>query len=163
MATRIVPPIVQQELDASEAYFQQHGRSFWSDLIERELAAGSRIVYADDTLVAFCPFASRMPMELCILPRTPQADFGDANSTLLEQLALLLRSLLAQVEKALNFPAYNYLIHTMPFDTFVKDYYHWHVEVLPRVTVRAGFEWGTGLYVNPISPERAAQILRDSM
>ncbi|PQO27172.1 galactose-1-phosphate uridylyltransferase [Blastopirellula marina] len=162
MATRIVPPIVQHELDASEAYFQTHQRSFWSDLIERELAAGSRIVHADENLIAFCPFASRMPFELCVLPRLRQADFGGANPTLLEQLALLLRSLLARVEKALNFPAYNYLIHTLPFDTFAQDHYHWHVEVLPRVTVRAGFEWGTGLYVNPLSPERAAQILRDS-
>ncbi len=162
MATRIVPPIVQHEIDASEAYFHKHGRAYWSDLIEHELSAGSRIVHADEHLVAFCPFASRMPFELCILPRHAQADFGDANPTLLEQIALLLRSLLVRVEKALNFPAYNYLIHSMPFDTFAKDHYHWHVEVLPRVTVRAGFEWGTGLYVNPLSPERAAQILRDS-
>lgn len=163
MATRIVPPIVQHELDASEAYFRKHDRSYWSDLIERELADGSRIVHADENLVAFCPFASRMPFELCILPRSWQADFGGANSTLLEQLALLVRSLLVRMEKALNFPAYNYLIHTLPFDTFAKDHYHWHVEVLPRVTVRAGFEWGTGLYVNPLSPERAAQILRNSV
>ncbi|RCS53005.1 DUF4921 family protein [Bremerella cremea] len=162
MATRLIPPIVQHEIEASEAYFRTHGKSFWSDLIASELAEGSRIVHADENLVAFCPFASRMPFELCVLPRHGQADFGDANSTLLQQIALLLRSLLVRVEKALNFPAYNYLIHTMPFDTLVADHYHWHVEVLPRVTVRAGFEWGTGLYVNPLSPERAAQILRDS-
>ena len=160
MATKVVPPIVQHELNASHEYFQRTGRSFWSDLIERELADGSRIVYADDNLVAFCPYASRLPLEMCILPRQPQADFGDANSTLLEQLALLLKSLVGRMEKALNFPAYNYLIHTLPFDTFPADHYHWHVEVLPRVTVRAGFEWGTGLYVNPVSPERAAQLLR---
>ncbi|MBI1249742.1 DUF4921 family protein [bacterium] len=162
MATRWVPAVVDQEIDASLAYFQRHGQSYWSDLIEREMAAGERIVHADENLVAFCPFASRMPCEVCILPRHPQADFGHANSALLEQLALLVRSLLTQIEKVLNFPAYNYLIHTMPFDTFPADHYHWHVEVLPRVTVRAGFEWGTGLYVNPLSPEQAAQILRQS-
>lgn len=163
MGTRIVPPVIQQELAASEAYFQQTGRTYWNDLIEEELIAESRIVHADENLVAFCPFASRMPFEVTILPRQRQADFGHAKSTLLEQLALLLRSILARMEKALNFPAYNYLIHTLPFDTFSTDHYHWHVEVLPRVTVRAGFEWGTGLYVNPLSPERAAQILRESL
>ena len=162
MATRWVPAAVQQELDASLRYFQWHGRSYWCDLIQRELADGDRIVHADENLIAFCPYASRMPCEVCILPRHPQADFGHANSALLEQLALLVRSILAQIEKVLNFPAYNYLIHTMPFDTFPADHYHWHVEVLPRVTVRAGFEWGTGLYVNPLSPEQAAQILRQS-
>jgi len=163
MATQTIPPIIEQELSASEAYFQQHQRSFWSDLIERELEDGSRIVHADEELVAFCPFASRMPFEVTILPRIGQGDFGQANSTRLEQLALLLRSILTRVEKALNFPAYNYLIHTLPFDTFSTDHYHWHVEVLPRVTVRAGFEWGTGLYVNPVSPEGAARILRESL
>lgn len=163
MATRHVPPIIEQELAASEAYLQRTNQSFWSDLIASELAAQERIVHADDQLVAFCPYASRTPFEVTILPRHHQADFGQANSTLLEQLALLLRSILARVEKALNFPAYNYLIHTLPFDTFSTDHYHWHVEVLPRVTVRAGFEWGTGLYVNPLSPERAARILRESL
>lgn len=161
MATRYIPPIIEQELAASKAYYERTKQSFWSDLIESELEAGTRIVHADDQLVAFCPYASRMPFEVTILPRVSQADFGQANSTLLEQLALLLRSILVRVEKALNFPAYNYLIHTLPFDTFSTDHYHWHVEVLPRVTVRAGFEWGTGLYVNPLSPERAARILRE--
>ena len=162
MATEHVPPVVEAELAASAAYFQKHGRTFWSDLIEREIQDGSRIVHVDENLVAFCPFASRMPLEVCILPRRPQADFGDANPTLLSQLALLLQSIVARIEKTADFPAYNYLIHTSPFDTPMPEHYHWHVEVLPRVTVRAGFEWGTGLYVNPLSTERAAQILREA-
>jgi len=137
MATRYIPPIIEQELVASEAYLQRTNQSFWNNLIESELAAQERIVHADDQLVAFCPYASRMPFEVTILPRAAQADFGQANSTLLEQLALLLRSILARVEKALNFPAYNYLIHTLPFDTFSTDHYHWHVEVLPRVFLKS--------------------------
>jgi len=161
MASSVVPPGIREEIEASRRYFEQHRRPYWEDLLQTELADGRRIVHADEYLVAFCPYASRVPMELCILPRAGQADFGASNSALLEQLALLLRSLVARIEKALNFPSYNHLIHTTPFDTLASDHYHWHVEVLPRVTIRAGFEWGTGLHVNPLSPEDAASRLRE--
>jgi len=163
MATADLPPVIEQELQASQHYYQTHGKSFWADLIRQEIEDGRRVVYCDEDLIAFCPYASRMPLEVCILPRIQQADFGQANSTLSGKLALLLRSIVVEIEKALSFPAYNYLIHTTPFDSFASEHYHWHVEVLPRVTVRAGFEWGTGYYVNPVSPERAANLLRDAL
>ncbi|TWT39498.1 galactose-1-phosphate uridylyltransferase [Blastopirellula retiformator] len=160
MATEGTPRQVQQELDASRDYYRQHGRSYWSELIERELAAAERIVYADDEFVAFCPFASRVPLETWILPRRACSDFCGVDLARLEQLAQLTQRCLAQIEKALEFSAYNYLIHTSPFDINAQDYYHWRLVILPRATTQAGFEWGTGMLVNPVPPERAAEMMR---
>jgi diadenosine tetraphosphate (Ap4A) HIT family hydrolase len=112
-----------------------------------------------DDLVAFCPFASRLPLETWIVPRIGQSDFREANSPLLEKLALVTKRLVSQIEKATKFASYNFLIHTSPFDTTASEHYHWHLEILPRVTVCAGFEWGTGMYVNPVAPEEAARAI----
>ncbi|PQO30178.1 DUF4921 family protein [Blastopirellula marina] len=160
MATQRTPLRVQQELDASRDYLQRTGRSYWSELIERELAAGERIVYADEHFVAFCPFASRVPLETWILPRRPNSDFCGVDLARLEQLAQLTQRCLSQVENALEFSAYNYLIHTTPFDINAQAYYHWRLVILPRATTQAGFEWGTGMFVNPLPPERAAAMMR---
>ncbi|MCC9605578.1 DUF4921 family protein [Blastopirellula sp. JC732] len=160
MATERTPLHVQKELDASRDYFHHYGRSYWAELIERELAAAERIVYADDDFVAFCPFASRVPLETWILPRQASSDFCGVDLTRLEQLAQLTQRCLAQIEKALEFSAYNYLIHTSPFDINAQAYYHWRLVILPRATTQAGFEWGTGMFVNPVPPERAAELMR---
>lgn len=159
MASQEVPQWIAAELEASGNYCASHGHTFWEELIRRELGLGVRVVYADEDLVAFCPFASRLPLETWIFPRAAQADFRQAKSALLEKLAIVTKRLLAQIEKASNYAPYNFLIHTSPFDTIAPEHYHWHLEILPRVTVRAGFEWGTGMFVNPIAPERAAQAI----
>lgn len=162
MATRKTPERVRLELTASRDYFRRFGRSYWAELIERELAAAERIVYADESFVVFCPFASRVPLETWILPRHANSDFCGVDLARLEQLAQLTQQCLAQIEKALEFSAYNYLIHTTPFDIKAQAYYHWRVVILPRATTQAGFEWGTGMYVNPVPPEQAAAMMRSA-
>ncbi|MGY8767723.1 MAG: galactose-1-phosphate uridylyltransferase [Pirellulales bacterium] len=160
MASDRVPAQVTAVMEASALYFEQNGISYWADLIKRELSLESRVVQADDDFVVLCPFASRFPLQTLILPRVQQASFGDANSALLAKLAKLTQRMLLRIEKLLKVSSYNYLIHTTPFDTIAEEHYHWQLEILPRITTPAGYEWGTGVFVNPMAPERAAQLLR---
>lgn len=164
-----VPGDIQIELDSAARYKAQHGRSLFDDLLEQELASGERIVAADDHFVALCPFASRFAYEVCIYPRQRQPRFqawsgdGGRSAATDEQMAALgrfARHVLERIEVVLQHPAYNFFLHTAPFDNQPHDYYHWHVEMFPRLTKAAGFEWGTGYFINPVSPEEAAAALR---
>jgi UDPglucose--hexose-1-phosphate uridylyltransferase len=95
-----------------------------------------------------------------ILPKPHHSDFTAITSQALTGLAGVLRIALEKLETALTRPAYNFLLHTGPFPTPALPHYHWHLEILPRLTQAAGFEWGTGLFINPVPPEQAAEFLR---
>jgi UDPglucose--hexose-1-phosphate uridylyltransferase len=129
-------------------------------MIERELSEGTRIVAETPALVAISPFAARMPYETWILPRQHSSHFEDLSDSGVNDLAGLLGPVVAAIEDACSGGAYNYVIHSAPFDTPAGDHYHWHVEIIPRMTRLAGFEWGTGWHINPVTPEAAAQRLR---
>jgi UDPglucose--hexose-1-phosphate uridylyltransferase len=111
--------------------------------------------------LAFCPFASRLAYETWIVPRRHAAHFDAASPESLPELAGLLRSVLVKLERIVKLSAYNYLVHTAPFDTAGCNHYHWHIEILPRTTSLAGFELGTGCFINTVLPERAAAALRE--
>jgi UDPglucose--hexose-1-phosphate uridylyltransferase len=160
-----VPSDIATELASCQKYHQAHGRGLLGDILTQELAAGERIVAESDRFVAFCPFASRFPYETWILPRRPAPRFqrssvGSPSDDDLGELGKFVQKLLTRMESVLNRPAYNFFLHTAPFDSAPYDYYHWHVEVFPRVTKAAGFEWSTGYFINPVSPEEAAATLR---
>jgi UDPglucose--hexose-1-phosphate uridylyltransferase len=160
-----VPSDIATELASCRAYHEARGRMLLADILAQELAAGERIVAESDNFVAFCPFASRFSYETWILPRRHSAYFqrgGDGSPTDVElgELGRFVQKLLARMEAVLNRPAYNFFLHTAPFDSAPYHYYHWHVEVFPRLTKAAGFEWGTGYFINPVSPEEAAKTLR---
>jgi UDPglucose--hexose-1-phosphate uridylyltransferase len=155
-----VPQVIQEELAASAEHFREQGQSLLAGVIEREIAAGSRIVAATPSFVAFCPYASRVPYEICVAPRHHAPRFEDAKAGELGELSRLMVDLIGRIERAVGISAYNYLLHTQPFDMPAGDHYHWHIEILPRLTKLAGFEWGTGCYINPFLPETAAEHLR---
>jgi len=111
---------------------------------------------------AFCPFASRFPFETWIVPKAHSSHFENIPKSGVDDLGHVLRSVLGKLESALDNPAYNYIIHTGPFDHQELPHYHWHIEVIPRLTNVAGFEWGSGFYINPVPPEDAAAFLRDT-
>ena len=129
------------------------------DLLAKERSANSRLVDGSPYFLAFCPFASRFPYEMWVLPRSHHSQFEGSQDVMLDDLAFLMRRLLKRLEEVSHCTAYNYFIHTAPFDTKTVRHYHWHVEILPRLTTVAGFEWATGCYVNPIPPEEAAKRL----
>lgn len=167
IATPVTPKRVKEELQGAETYFRAKERCLFCDMIAQEKDAGTRIVYENDYYISFCPFASRFPFELCLLPKYHQMDFFGSRAHSYE-MADALRMTLKKLAIALNKPQYNYIIHTSPnrfnrrgyWQTIAEDF-HWHFEIMPRLTKVAGFEWGTGFYINPTPPEDAAKYLRE--
>jgi UDPglucose--hexose-1-phosphate uridylyltransferase len=131
-------------------------------MIQQELANGQRIVLDTANFLSFAPFASRFAFETWIVPKHHNSHFENIQKTEVDELGSVLRTVLRKLENGLNQPAYNYIIHTSPFDTQSLPHYHWHMEVIPRLTRVAGFEWGTGFYINSVPPEQAAAFLRDT-
>ncbi|MEE8190084.1 MAG: galactose-1-phosphate uridylyltransferase [Candidatus Scalindua sediminis] len=162
IVTPIVPQQVINEMAGAETFYKYRGRCLFCDMIQQEIATDSRIVILAENFIAFAPFASRFPFETWILPRTHDSHFENLQKLEIEELANVLKNTLIRLESALEFPPYNYIIHTTPFHINESEYYHWHIEIIPRVINIAGFEWGTGFYINPMPPEKAAKFLRNT-
>jgi len=167
IATPVTPKRVKEELEGSGAYFKSKERCVFCDVIAQEKDVGKRIVYENDSFIAFCPFASRFPFEICLLPKKHEVDFH-ASRGHVGDMALALRIVLLKLSRALDDPQYNFIVHTSPnrfqrrgYWHTIMDDYHWHFEIIPRIVRIAGFEWGTGFYINPTSPEDAAKYLRE--
>lgn len=157
-----VPTHVLGEVENCRRYEQQHGRPLLSAMLEEELRRGERIVAENAHLVAFCPWASRFPYEVWIVPRQGESDFAAVTAAEAGQAAAMTRDLIGRIERTLGSIGYNYLLHTQPFDSSRYDYYHWHIELFPRITKVAGFEWSTGVFINTVAPETAAAELRNA-
>jgi UDPglucose--hexose-1-phosphate uridylyltransferase len=163
IALPIVPDFVREEIDGAKQHFAAKERCVFCDIIRQEVTAGKRIIHENADIVALAPYAPRFPFETWLLPRTHYARFEDTPKQVFESLARMLKTVLMRMNKALESPDYNLIIHNSPFsETQANDYYHWHVELMPKLTRTAGFEWGTGFYINPTSPEEAAQVLRNA-
>lgn len=161
IVTPIVPINVWEEMTGSLEFYNYRGRCVYCDMIQQELASEKRVVLDSPGFVAFSPFASRFPFETWILPKTHSSHYENIQKNGIDELSGVMRQVIAKIEAALDQPAYNYIIHTAPFDTQELGHYHWHIEIMPSLTKAAGFEWGTGFYINPVSPEEAAAFLRE--
>ncbi len=162
IVTPIVPINVQEEMNGSKAFYQYRGRCIYCDIIQQELHAAKRIVLESSHFAAICPFASRFPFETWIIPKQHGSHFENIHKLEVEDLAGVLKTVLCKIETALDRPSYNYIVHTAPFDAQSLPHYHWHIEIIPRLTRIAGFEWGTGFYINPVPPEQAAEYLQET-
>jgi UDPglucose--hexose-1-phosphate uridylyltransferase len=161
IVTPIVPINVWEEMTGSLEFYNYRGRCVYCDMIQQESATEKRIVLDTPGFVAFCPFASRFPFETWVLPKSHSSHYENIQKNGVDDLAGVIRLVIAKIEAALDRPAYNYIIHTAPFDTQELGHYHWHIEIIPSLTKPAGFEWGTGFYINPVPPEEAAAFLRE--
>ena len=157
-----VPRTVNDEMRGGKAFFDYRGRCLFCDMVTQELESGDRIVLEGEEFVAFEPYAARFPFETWILPKRHSSHYEDIARPSVGELAYTLKTALQKIDRALNGPAYNYIIHTAPFDQTQIEHYHWHIEIIPRLTKVAGFEWGTGFYINPVPPESAAEFLRNT-
>lgn len=171
IGTPVTPRSVKAKLVGAREYYERKERSVFHDIERQEQRDGSRVVYESDGFLVYCPYASRFPFELCLLPKRQSPDFHSMDQSEILQLADALKATLAKLNHVLDRPQYNLIVHTAPtrtgrrrsgyWDTIDHDF-RWHIEILPRVTEMAGFEWGTGFFINPMPPEQAAAHLRDA-
>ena len=161
VATPVIPRHIRIRHEIAVRYYDDTGRSLYSDLVNHELQAGERIVINTDKFAVFHPFASHSPFETWIVPRTYQASFCNVSSEDIRKLARVLRITLLKLFRGLNNPDYNFIIDTAPMGDENKDYYLWHMRIIPRLTEVAGFEIGTGIDINTALPEETAQFMRE--
>lgn len=161
IATPIIPKRVREELDGAKEYYRYKERCVFCDMVRQERAQGVRVIAENDDFVAIAPYASRFPFETWILPRQHEPFFEDGQKHQYVNLAKLLRGLAIRIERVLGNPPYNLIIHSSPLRETDRSYYHWHMELMPKLTHVAGFEWGSGFYINPTPPEEAARYLRE--
>jgi UDPglucose--hexose-1-phosphate uridylyltransferase len=162
IALPIVPKRVREEIEGAKNYFNYKDRCVFCDIISQELGQKKRIISENKYFVAIAPFASNFPFEAWVLPKIHHPNFGFMNPFPLEEAAEILQDTLQRLDLVLNDPPFNYIIHNSPFPDVDRDYYHWHFEILPKLTKMAGFEMGTGFFINPTPPEEAAAYLREA-
>jgi len=162
IALPIVPKYVVEEMEGAKQYFVYKERCVFCDIVRQETEAGIRVVSENENFLTIAPYAPRFPFETWLLPKRHESAFENSSSQVYESLAKSLKTLLTKADQVLDSPAYNLIIHTAPVQEAALDYYHWHIEFMPRLTKTAGFEWGTGFYQNPTPPEEAAKYLREA-
>ena len=163
IATPIIPKSIQEELEGARRYYELKERCVFCDIVQQETAegVGRRLVSMNDRFLALEPFAPRFPFETWILPRRHDASFEVLERPEeLRDMAWMLKDTLTRLNRALHRPPFNFVLHTSPVSDQELEYYHWHIEILPKLTRVAGFEIGSGFYINPTPPEDAAQYLR---
>lgn len=162
IALPVVPTSVIAELQGCLAHYQQKERCIYCDVIRQELSHADRVVSENAEFVTVTPYAPRFPFEMWILPKRHAAYFEESQKTQFELLAPILADALRRMDQVLDSPAYNFILHTSPMHEKTGEYFHWHLELMPKLTEVAGFEWGTGFYINPVTPEDAAKFLREA-
>ncbi len=162
IATPIIPKRALEELDGARKYYDYKERCVFCDIIRQEQGSGTRVITDTDEFISFCPFASRFPFEAWIMPKKHASGIENLKKTEVANFAGVLKSTLARIRASLDDPPYNFIIHCAPCEPADIPHYHWHMEIMPKLTKVAGFEWGTGFYINPTPPEDAAKYLREA-
>lgn len=156
----IVPKRVQEEIEGAEWYWQHKERCVFCDIIHQEQTERTRVVFENDSFICITPFASRFPYEMWILPKEHSLHYHEMQKTEVQDLARALKLTLSKIQALLGDTPFNVMIHTSPLGESESKRFHWHIEIIPRTTTIAGFEWGTGFYINPVPPEQAAADLK---
>jgi UDPglucose--hexose-1-phosphate uridylyltransferase len=161
IATPIVPPDIGHSLAGSDRYFRKRKKCVHCTMIEWEKKEKKRIVYENKGAIVFTPFVSREPFELRIFPKRHLPYFENTLDEDLEWVVDALQKALLKIERRLADPDYNFFIHTAPIlDKDKHKHYHWHIEILPKISISAGFELGTGIEITVVDPDEAARILK---
>ena len=161
-AISLVPPSFLEELEGARRFAQPNQECVFCRTLEDERRAGARVIYENEAFVVFAPYAARTPFETWIMPRRHTASFGDLDlkrekPAFAEVLQLTLKAL----SDGLNDPPFNYFIHSAPLRSSPAQQYHWHLELIPKLSTAAGFEMGTGMWINVVKPEDSAAFLRE--
>ncbi len=156
----VIPPVIANELFNCSIYYEKNERCLLCDILENEMENGYRVIAVNDSFAAFCPYASRFPYEVWIVPMKHSSHFERSHTGDYKDLAAVLKKVLLNLEKRIEDCSYNYFIHTMPFRSQASDSYHWHIEIVPRTSFFGGFEIETGMHINHVFPETAANELK---
>jgi UDPglucose--hexose-1-phosphate uridylyltransferase len=162
IALPIVPKRVQEELEGARKYFDYKERCVYCDIVAQESDSVARLILESDHFLVIAPWASRSPFETWIIPKAHNSHAENMSHAEIHDLAPVLRGLLRRMNSTLENPPYNMILHSAPIQDQPMPHFHWHLEIIPRMTNAAGFEWGTGLHINPTPPEEAAKFLRDA-
>ena len=161
IASPIIPIQIRHVIREAVRYFDTMGRCIYCTMIEQEKTADERLISETEHFIAFAPFAARSPFETWILPKKHRASFAKISGMEKKDLAGMLLDILSRLYCGLDSPDYNYMVHSAPYHEDPADYYHWHLQILPRLSEVAGFELGSSIYLNTMSPEESARYLRE--
>ena len=161
VATPVPPMLLRRKYEVAVAHYDDTGRCLYCDIAEEERRVKNRVVMETDRFLVFHPFASRVAFETWIMPKRHQPSFGQVSEEDLRELASVLRRTLRALYDRLGDPDFNYIIHSAPIEDENKDYYLWHIQILPRLATIAGFELGSGIYISTMLPEQSAVVIRE--
>ncbi len=161
IALPIVPRQVREELEGAKEYYGFKERCVFCDIVRHEQVDGRRVIYENSHFLVIAPYAPRFPFETWVLPKKHDASYENCQRQDCQVLADAMKVTLRKLNVALDKPAYNFILHNSPFRDEDSRHYHWHFEIMPSLTRVAGFEWGSGFYINPTPPEEAAEFLRN--
>jgi UDPglucose--hexose-1-phosphate uridylyltransferase len=155
-----IPRLLRGRFRQSKQFSRRYRRCLMCTVLDHVLNDGTRVVWESTEFVAFCPYAPRLPYETWIVPRQHASHFELDDRATSGQIWSSVAGILARLEKSMQELTFNLVVQSAPFDRPVGDHYHWYIELLPRYTRQAGFEWGSGCFINPVLPERAAELMR---
>jgi UDPglucose--hexose-1-phosphate uridylyltransferase len=161
LALPFVPLHLDDEIAGARARLSKTSHCAFCEMVDEEIARGVRIVSSGETTVALAPFASRVPFETWVMPRHHGASFEEESDETLLAIAERLRDVMQRLHEALKSPPYSVLLHTAPVGEGAS--FHWHLEIVPRLTPVNGLAWDGGIHINPVSPEEATRVLRESL
>lgn len=165
LSTPILPPDVSRSFHGAQRFFEKHGKRVYDVLIDWEKEQDIRIILESEHFIAFCPFVSQSPYEVRIFSKESHAHFEHMPSELDAEFAGVFSTVLKKIKGALNNPSFNFFLHSAPSDNELVDlheFYNWHMEITPVISVHAGFEGATGVMINSVDPDMAAKLLRET-
>jgi UDPglucose--hexose-1-phosphate uridylyltransferase len=161
IALPVIPKRVMEEMNGCREYYRFRDRCLFCDIVVQEMDQKVRIVEETGEFLAFSPYAPRFPFETWIVPKRHQCAYEMIEGDQAKALAAVFRRTLRRLNLALENPPFNFIVHSAPFQERAADFFHWHIEIMPKLTKVAGFEWGSGFYINPTPPEESAKYLRE--
>ncbi len=163
VALPVLPRKIFSELEGAISYYNYKERCIYCDIIRQEIQWDVRVVCQNDNFITITPFAPRTPFEMWILPKKHYSAYHHQDDHQLASLAEIFSESLCRLDACIPNVPYNFVLHTQPLRSDTLRHYHYHFEIVPKLTSIAGFEWGSGFYINPMPPEKAATYLRESL
>ena len=160
VALPILPRMIVSELEGSLSYYKYKERCIFCDIIRQELAQDLRIVCQNDHFITITPWAPRSPFEMWILPKKHSSSYIALDEEQFKALGEIFSETMRRLDACIPNVPYNFVLHGAPLRSQAMEHFHWHFEIMPKLTTMAGFEWGSGFYINPTPPEEAAKFLK---